>query len=153
MRHRADRGQGPHVGRARASEQPPITRVRGDRMRRFVLALLLLAGVFVLAPFGAGAAGPSPGGGSSANDEAGVRNCSQGLQICTEVKDGIGVNGAYTGHDEPSLLFYSDQQGSGNSNLYRLKLPSDPHFMPNQAGTGATWNFQLRPAFWFGMAM
>ena len=120
-------------------------------MRRFVLALLLLAGVVVFAPLGAGASGPSSGNG--ANDEYGVRNCSQGLQICTEVKDAIGVNGAYTGHDEPSLLYYSDTQGSGNSNLYRLKLPSDPHFMPQQDGSGATWNFQLRPAFWFGMAM
>ena len=124
-------------------------------MRRFVLALLLLAGVVVFAPLGAGAStGPTISSGSGGSgDEYGVRNCSQGLQICTEVKDSIGPNGAYTGHDEPSLLFYSDTQGSGNSNLYRLKLPSDPHFMPQQDGSGATWNFQLRPAFWFGMAM
>ena len=122
-------------------------------MRRFVLALLLLAGLLALAPFGAAASTrPSAGSGAS-SDEYGVRNCSQGLQICTEVKDSIGYEGAYTGHDEPSLLFYSDTQGAGNSNLYRLKLPSDPHMQPNQAGTGATWNFQLRPAFWLGMAM
>ena len=25
--------------------------------------------------------------------------------------------------------------------------------MPNQAGTGGTWNFQLHPAFWYGMAL
>ena len=25
--------------------------------------------------------------------------------------------------------------------------------MPNQAGTGGTWNFQLHPAFWLGMAL
>jgi hypothetical protein len=122
-------------------------------MKRFFLALLVLAGAFVLAPFGAGAStGPSSGNGGS-SDEYGVRNCSTGLAICTEVKDSIGPNGAYTGHDEPSLLFYSDTSGSGNSNLYKLKLPSDPHFQPNQAGTGATWNFQLHPAFWLGMAM
>ena len=25
--------------------------------------------------------------------------------------------------------------------------------MPNQAGTAGTWNFQLHPAFWLGMAL
>ena len=25
--------------------------------------------------------------------------------------------------------------------------------LPNQAGTAGTWNFQLHPAFWFGMAL
>ena len=59
----------------------------------------------------------------------------------------------YTGHDEPSLLFYSGTAGSGNSNLYHLQLPSDPKVQPNQNGTGATWNFQLHPAFWLGMAL
>jgi hypothetical protein len=121
-------------------------------MRRFVLAFMLaVAGVLVFAPLVTGSIRPTSGSGTT--DEYAVRNCSQGLQICTEVKDSIGYEGAYTGHDEPSLLFYSDTQGAGNSNLYRLKLPSDPHMQPNQAGTGATWNFQLRPAFWLGMAM
>jgi hypothetical protein len=91
--------------------------------------------------------------GSAAEQGYTVRNCSQGLQICTEVADSIGYGGTYTGHDEPSLLFYSNTPGSGNSNVYTLKLPSDPKVMPNQAGTGGTWNFQLHPAFWFGMAM
>jgi hypothetical protein len=83
----------------------------------------------------------------------GHKNCNQGLPICAEVADSIGYSGAYTGHDEPSLLFYSDTAGSGNSNLYNLTLPSDPRFQPNQAGTGATWNFQLHVAFWLGMAL
>jgi hypothetical protein len=65
----------------------------------------------------------------------------------------IGYNGAYTGHDEPSLLFYSNTAGAGNSNLYHLQIPSDPKVLPNQAGTGGTWNFQLHPAFWLGMAL
>jgi hypothetical protein len=113
--------------------------------------MLAVVGVLVFTPLGIGSI--RPGSGSGTTDEYGVRNCSEGLQICTEVKDSIGYEGAYTGHDEPSLLFYSGTQGAGNSNLYRLKLPSDPHLQPNQAGTGSTWNFQLRPAFWFGMAM
>ena len=73
--------------------------------------------------------------------------------LCTEVYDSIGYKGAYTGHDEPSLLFYSNVGGSGNSSIYRLRLPKDPPTLPKQDGTGGTFNFQLHPAFWVGMAM
>jgi hypothetical protein len=59
----------------------------------------------------------------------------------------------YVGHDEPSLLFYSNTPGSGNANVYQMTLPSDPKAQPSQDGSGTTWNFQLRPTFWFGMAM
>src|SRR3954447_17537489 len=43
--------------------------------------------------------------------------------LCAEVYDSIGYGGAYTGHDEPSLLFYSGARGSGYTNTYRLRLP------------------------------
>ena len=55
-----------------------------------------------------------------------VPECDEPTALCTEPVDSIGYEGEYTGHDEPSLLFYSDTPGSGNSNLYRLKVPSDP---------------------------
>jgi hypothetical protein len=90
--------------------------------------------------------------GGAARADAG-RSCAENSSICTEVVDSIGYNGVYTGHDEPSLLFYSNTPGSGNSNFYKLVLPTDPPQQPIQSGLGATWNFQLRPAFWFGMAM
>src|SRR5205823_421319 len=48
---------------------------------------------------------------------------------------------------------YSSTAGSGNNQVYSLTLPSDPPTAPNQSGTGGTDNFQLHPAFWFGMAM
>src|SRR5262249_25586314 len=81
--------------------------------------------------------------------------CVQHPQLCTEQLDPWTYEGqSYNaGHDEPSLLFYSNKAGSGNSNEYRLTLPTDPLTPPNQTGTGGTWNFQLHPAFWFGMAM
>jgi len=79
--------------------------------------------------------------------------CDENAPFCTEVFDTIGYGGAYTGHDEPSLLFYSNTPGSGNSNIYRLTLPTDPPNPPKQDGSGGTFNFQLHPAFWFGMAM
>ena len=73
--------------------------------------------------------------------------------LCTEAYDFIGYNGAYTGHDEPSVLFYSNVPGSGNRMVYLMQLPKDPPKLPKQDGTGGTFNFQLRPAFWVGMAV
>jgi hypothetical protein len=71
--------------------------------------------------------------------------------LCTEIYDSIYYE--YIGHDEPSLLFYSNEPGSGYTGIYKLRLPKDPPTVPKQGGSGGTWNFQLHPAFWFGMAM
>jgi hypothetical protein len=77
--------------------------------------------------------------------------CEEHPQLCTELSN---PRGNYvSGHDEPSLLFYSNKAGSGNSNQYSLTLPTDPPTAPSQDGSGSTWNFQLHPAFWFGMAL
>jgi hypothetical protein len=81
-------------------------------------------------------------------------DCSTGRPTCTEVYDSEAVFGlnAYVGHDEPSTLFYSNVPGSGNRMRYQLTLPVDPS--PSLATTpGVGYNFQLHPAFWFGMAM
>lgn len=79
--------------------------------------------------------------------------CKANPAICTETLDPWSYDGTYTGHDEPSVLFYSSTPGSGNSNLYRMTLPTQPGTKPAQDGSGSTWDFQLHPAFWFGMAM
>jgi hypothetical protein len=76
--------------------------------------------------------------------------CEQ-KQTCVDAKDF--AYGDYVGHDEPSALFYSNTPGAGNSYISHLTLPTDPSTLPNQAGTGGTFNFQLHPTFWFGMAM
>jgi hypothetical protein len=73
--------------------------------------------------------------------------------LCAEQRENPGGNEYYVGHDEPSLLFYSNTPGAGFNNVYRLRLPKDPPMLPKQDGSGGTWNFQLHPAFWFGMAM
>jgi hypothetical protein len=73
--------------------------------------------------------------------------------LCAEVENYQSAFGYYVGHDEPSLLFYSSRAGAGNNNLYTLDLPKDPPTTPVQDGSGGTFNFQLHPAFWFGMAM
>ncbi len=79
--------------------------------------------------------------------------CDDNAPTCTETIIDYNYEGKYIGHDEPSLLFYSSTPGSGNSNTYLLQLPTDPPNLPKQDGTGGTFNFQLRPAFWFGMAL
>ncbi len=75
--------------------------------------------------------------------------CEQ-KQICA---DATNSGEYYTGHDEPSALFYSNTPGAGNSYISHLTLPNDPPTLPLQDGTGGTFNFQLHPTFWFGMAM
>ena len=77
--------------------------------------------------------------------------CGEGSPLCAEATDALGYRGGYTGHDEPSLLFYSGTPGSGNESNYRLIVPSDPPVLPRQDGTEGTFNFQDRIAFWFGM--
>ena len=82
-------------------------------------------------------------------------NCDDpGGILCAEQRENPGAKeGYYVGHDEPSLLFYSNTPGAGFNNTYRITLPKEPPMLPKQDGSGGTWNFQLHPAFWFGMAM
>ena len=81
-------------------------------------------------------------------------DCAKGAITCTEVYDSEKVfgEGVYVGHDEPSMLFYSNTPGSGNNNRYELVLPKDPSPVHPEA-VGKSFNFELHPAFWFGMAM
>jgi hypothetical protein len=95
------------------------------------------------------------GGGSVAQATAAhsILSCTKSA-TCTEVLDSEAVfgEGVYVGHDEPSTLFYSNRPGSGNSNQWKLTLPKDPS--PTAPLTpGKSYNFQLHPAFWFGMAL
>ena len=78
-------------------------------------------------------------------------DCSEGSPLCAEADPALGRNGGYTGHDEPSLLFYSGVPGSGNEANYRVVVPTEPPIAPTQDGTGGTYTFQDRIAFWFGM--
>ncbi|MFL5653706.1 MAG: hypothetical protein ACJ8CB_05965 [Ktedonobacteraceae bacterium] len=81
-------------------------------------------------------------------------DCAGGAITCTEVWDSEAVfgEGHYIGHDEPSDLFYSNTSGSGNQMRYRLVLPTDPT-PATPTERGKSFNFELHPAFWFGMAM
>jgi len=59
----------------------------------------------------------------------------------------------YVGHDEPSIEIKSSQPGSGNDMTYTVRLPNDPPTKPRADGSGGTWNFELRPTFWFGLTL
>lgn len=77
--------------------------------------------------------------------------CAEGSPLCAETVDSLGYEGRYTGHDEPSVIFYSNSAGAGNNQQYQLVIPQDPPVPPRQDGSGGTFNFQNRIAFWFGL--
>ena len=79
-------------------------------------------------------------------------NCAQAAAMCTEVANSDEVFGHYVGHDEPSMLFYSNKPGSGNHMSYNVTLPKEPSASnPNQVNK--SYSFELSGADWFGMAM
>src|SRR6266487_676302 len=124
----------------------------GGRMRR---TFVILAGAFLLASASMATAASAVSAKTSTSHEGNVEKllCSEGSPICAETADALGYEGEYTGHDEPSLLSYSDTPGSGNNQEYRVVVPQDPPVLPTQDGTGGTFNFQDRIAFWFGMGL
>lgn len=77
--------------------------------------------------------------------------CERHPTLCPDPSSRQDYEGHYVGHDEPALLFYSNRAGSGNTNTWQLRLPTEAPTLPKQDGTGGTWNFQRSIAFWFGM--
>src|SRR5215831_15965320 len=112
-------------------------------VRLGVLCLAVCA--FVLA-LQAAAARPS-----GSNSSYGDPFCSSGKSLCADAYDNPGDE--YVGHDEPSIEYKSSQPGSGNDMTYTVRLPDDPVMKPRGDGSGGTWNFELRPTFWFGLTL
>ena len=112
-------------------------------MRRLMTRMAVaMAGALLVALLPTTQAAAAPNSGHSS------LHCEKGKVLCPEVlraEDAFG-EGVYVGHDEPSLQFYSKVHGSGNRAQYQLTLPVDPS--PKK---GRSFNFQLEPAFWFGM--
>jgi len=114
---------------------------------RVLAPLVLLIGGMLATAGGASAATP-------ATSKHAKINCAQNAPTCTEVWDSEKVFGhdVYVGHDEPSLLFYSNTPGSGNNVQYQIVLPKDPS-ASNPTAIGKAYNFELHIAPWFGMLM
>ncbi len=78
-------------------------------------------------------------------------SCASSRDLCTEVARPEQYWGNhYVGHDEPSVLFYSNKAGSGNDMTYQVTLPREP---AGAYSATKSYDFELTPAFWFGMAM
>ena len=116
-------------------------------------AAALVAGVMAALPGSAAASPNSPAASSLKWGLCSVPAHGADCADASSIYPPVGYGGKYVGHDEPSMLFYSNKAGSGNNDTYLLRLPKDPPVPPNQNGTGGTDNFMLHPAFWFGMAM
>jgi hypothetical protein len=72
-------------------------------------------------------------------------------RVCPDLANPETVYGnEYVGHDEPSLLFYSNVPGSGNRMQYNMTVPSDPS--PKNP-LQRSYHFELNGAMWFGMAL
>ncbi len=120
---------------------------------RMSIILTLVALVAIIGGFAVAGAPRGQAAHATAAPHAHI-DCSKGVITCSEVWDSEKVfgEGKYVGHDEPSTLFYSNTPGSGNQMRYELILPKDPS-PANPTQRGKSFNFQLHPAFWFGMAM
>lgn len=120
-----------------------------------VAALSVIAGFMVPVSIGQGAGSHAAAAASGAKPgKLGSWRplCSSEASLCADVSGNLA--GWYVGHDEPSLEFKSGVPGSGNDMTYTVTLPSDPKRFPTASGArGTTWNFELRPAFWFGMTL
>ena len=131
-------------------------------MKRSKLAALSLLSVPLLAA-AALAAPASAAGASTATSQtkavsaeaASLGNkplCLSKHSTCVDAREY--PNDQYVGHDEPSIEFKSNLPGSGNDMTYTTTLPRDPKVQPNASGVGGTtWNFELRPTFWFGLTL
>src|SRR5579884_879096 len=103
------------------------------RVSRRVLAVSAgsaLAALTLAPPIGgmAGTTASSTTVKSSPSRPAGFQ-CNNNISFhCLEVYDSEKVfgEGHYVGHDEPSLLYNSNQAGSGNRMQWQTQLPTDP---------------------------
>jgi hypothetical protein len=142
--------------------------MKGQTVKRYVMAAISLLSFFVLAAATLPASAASRADAQAqttrakatgtqatrAASQPSLENplCQSYNSLCVDASSS--PSGGYVGHDEPSLEFKSGQPGSGNDITYTMTLPKDPKQQPNASGAGGTtWNFQLRPTFWFGLTL
>jgi hypothetical protein len=117
--------------------------------RRFSAPLVVAALAIPAALAGGGITSAASSAGPPAPTHIDCSNSNRFL--CTEVNNSDDVFGHYVGHDEPSVLFYSNKAGSGNQMEYRGILPTEPS--PTNVPGKHVYTFEYVPTFWFGMAM
>jgi len=119
---------------------------------RAAVLFAMLGGALVLGP---GTAKPAVPAAFSPVAALGGYNepiCESHSSLCEDIYDSPGDE--YVGHDEPSVAFQSSRPGSGGGDVtYELRLPKEPPIIPQNDGSGGTWNFELRPTFWLGLTL
>ena len=108
--------------------------------------------VFAIVASAAAVASMSLAGAASGNQQASSRSAPskerhvsircEYSRLCPDLADSKQVYGpdTYVGHDEPSLLFYSNKPGAGNRARYQITLPKEPPAShPRQPGK--SYNF------------
>jgi hypothetical protein len=116
-------------------------------------ASLFVAGLAVPAALAGGVGtGTAVAAATSSSSTPTHIDCGNGGRfLCTELADSDDAFGHYVGHDEPSVLFYSNTPGSGHQMSYTGQLPVEP--TPTNVPGKHVYTFEYTPAFWFGMAM
>ena len=120
-------------------------------MGRLARTCGMVSGVLVLLSVGAVPVATASGATPS---DTGYQDpiCVSRSSLCIDSYDN--PTDEYVGHDEPSIEFKSGVPGSGYDMTYTTVLPKDPPIQPTASGSGGgTWNFQLRPTFWFGLTL
>jgi len=121
--------------------------MRGRPWRWLVLSVAIATGGVL----GATAASAQPAAPAAGISFAKSQACITERVMCADAQDKYhAYGGKYVGHDEPSVLYYSNVPGAGNRNSWQVTLPKDP---PPKVIPGRSWSFELTPAFWFGMAL
>jgi hypothetical protein len=115
-----------------------------------ISGVLLLAGT-ALAAVTTTTAAAGAANAAAVSQHAAI-NCEYSA-ACAEVANSSDVFGSeYVGHDEPSLVFYSNTPGSGNHMTYSMQLPRDPS-PANPNTPGKSYEFELDGSIWLGMAL
>ena len=100
------------------------------RIQTWPCRALLCAGLLLLSSSLAEAA-PPDNKFFQCNEPSGI--------LCAEQRENPGGSEYYVGHDEPSLLFYSNTPGAGFNNVYRIRLPKDPPTLPLHGRERRQW--------------
>ena len=79
-----------------------------------------------LLPMLALSAGGTIASGATHPTYVGDSLCQQRSYLCLDPYHSIGENGAYTGHDEPTVQFISKRPGTGGHLVYYVTLPRTP---------------------------
>ena len=113
-------------------------------MRRFTS--LLVAAVAVV-----GAVGSS---GAAAGDDHGLLNCGEGRFVCAETASTRSATRADTpGTTSPRCSSTRTRRDRATRTSTGCSCRPTRRCSRRRTARAATWNFQLRPAFWLGMAL